>query len=128
MDFNRIKDLLISLAKANGLTLADLQERDPKTGLLAWSIDWNDDLSESFKNDIESLQAALDLYEAALAKNDMLAAQAGLINARISAHQLMNFFDSLREDLKKAYLDSRFKWPEFPEGYKVPEHYGYKSG
>lgn len=39
----------------------------------------------------------------------------------------MNFFDAFKDDLKKAYLDPRFKRSKFPEGYKVPEHYGYKS-
>ncbi|VVE47502.1 hypothetical protein PTE30175_04388 [Pandoraea terrae] len=100
---------------------------DEEKDSFAWKIDWKDDLNESFAADVGYLQNALDLYDKALARGDLLAAQAALLDARGYAHNLMSFFDALRHDLSKAVIDPRFKWPAFPEGYKIPPHYGYEE-
>ena len=127
MDFDRIKYLLMALAKANGVGEEDLNGYNTETDEFEWSINWKSDLNKSFEMDIDRFQSGVDLYEEALAKNDLLAAKAGLQDAKIASQDLANFFDAFREDLTKMMVDPRFKWPKFPDGYKVPEHYGYKN-
>ncbi|GAB3628185.1 hypothetical protein PTE30175_05341 [Pandoraea terrae] len=127
MDFELIKQRLIALAAMHNLTDVDLDFYDEERDEFDWHINWKRDLNESFGAGIARLQASLDLYDKGLAAGDMLAAQAGLLRAGIYAHNLMSFFDALRHDLSKAVIDSRFNWPTFPEGYKIPPHYGYEE-
>lgn len=127
MDFNRVKNVLMALAKESGLTDEDLGEYNSDLDKFEWNLDWNSDLNGSFERDIEMFKGGIDLYEDALANEDLLAAKAGLQDANIAAHNLMSFFDAFREDLTKIAIDPRFNWPKFPEDYKVPKHYRYKG-
>ena len=129
MDFNKIRDLLVDLAKKNGITREELEkEVNPGTDTLAWTVEWTDDLNESFRKDIARLESAVSLHESALENGDLLAAKAGLIHIAVQLHNLESSINSLRKAVKKSYIDQRFNWPAFPDSsYKVPPQYGYKE-
>lgn len=126
MDYDRVRGLLAALAKANGLSGDDLNGYNVEADEFEWSINWRSDLNKSFAMDVERFEAGVDLYEKAFNNNDMVAAKAGLQDAKIASQNLASFFDAFMEDLTKMMTDPRFKWPKFPEKYKVPESYGYK--
>ena len=49
-------------------------------------------------------------------------------HAGIALQDLSNFFDGLMHDVKKAYGDPRFGWPNFPsDDWKIPPEYGFKE-
>jgi hypothetical protein len=57
-----------------------------------------------------------------------LTAKAGLIRAGIQLQSLSNFFEGMMHDVKKAYGEPRFNWPEFPDdNWKIPSEYGFKE-
>ena len=125
MNFDKVKNLLIELAKAHGQSDDDLSCYNAEADEFEWSINWRSDLNKSFEIDLERFEAGVDLYERALNNNDLLAAKAVLQDAKIASQNLANFFDAFMVDLTKIMTDWRFNWPKFPDGYKVPESYGY---
>jgi hypothetical protein len=60
--------------------------------------------------------------------DDLVTAQCGLIRAGGFAHQVFDTFSKIKDDCYKVLRDDmRFTWPEIPEDFKIPEHYGYKE-
>jgi len=118
INLNRINLIIQNLAKNNGVTL-----EDSDGDVFDWSVNWVEGLDESFMKDIHSLHESLDLYEKAIARGDMLAAKAGLLEAGVFAHNLTSFFDAIKDDLKRVIADERFDWPKFPDDYQVPSIY-----
>lgn len=128
MELNRIKLLLRELALSHGLTDADLREYNPVADDSEWHINWEKNLTEKFDQRMLLLEAAVDLYDSAMAKGDRLTAKAGLIHAGIQLQSLASFFDGMTHDVKKAYGEPRFNWPSFPDdNWKIPPEYGFKE-
>lgn len=128
MELNRIKTLLRDLALSHGLTDADLRAYNEEADDLEWYINWKRDQEELFEKEMRRIRDSLDLYESALNRGDKLTAKAGLIHAGIALQGLSGFFDGLMHDVKKAYADPRFGWPEFPsDDWKIPPEYGFKE-
>lgn len=128
MDLNRIKLLIQALARSHGLTEDDLNHYNEAEDDNDWHMSWKHNQAELFNKRMKRLEAAIDLYDAAVAKNDKLAAKAGLIHAGIQLQNLASFFDGMTHDVKKAYGDPRFDWPQFPEDqWRVPPEYGFKE-
>jgi len=128
MKLNRIKILLRDLALSNGMTDADLSAYNEEADDLEWYINWRKDQDTSFDERMRCLEAAVDLYDSAMKKGDKLTARAGLVRAGIQLQDLAGFFDGMTHDIKKAYGDPRFGWPEFPnDEWKIPPEYGFKE-
>ena len=128
MELNRIKLLIRDLALSHGMTDADLSAYNEEADDFEWHINWKKDQSASLDGRMRRLEAAIDLYDSAMKKGDKLTAKAGLIHAGIQLQTLASFFDGMTHDIKKAYGDPRFGWPEFPsDDWKVPPEYGFKE-
>ncbi|MBN3847837.1 hypothetical protein G3N58_13505 [Paraburkholderia sp. Ac-20342] len=128
MELNRIKLLLHGLALSHGLTDADLHAYNHTTDDFEWHIDWKKNLTETFESKTKRLKAAINLYDDAMAKGDLLTARAGLVRAGIQLQSLASFFDGMTHDVKKAYGEPHFNWPVFPDGnWKIPPEYDFKS-
>ena len=129
LDFNCIKNTIIELAETHGISRQQLIDCwNEETEALDWSINYRNDLQKEFECDAEKLQAAINLYHAAIKNNDLLTAECALLDAGIWAHNLTNFFENIKDDLKKALIEKQqFNWPEIPEGYQIPKHYNYKN-
>ena len=118
-NFNQLKQILIDITSANNITMQDLKEGD-------WSVDYRIDLQKDFTEELKKMQYGLDLYAAAMAQGDRLAASAALMDVRIATQALSVFFDCFTDDLIRVKRQD-FDWPEFPEDYKIPAHYNYKG-
>ncbi|WP_233833525.1 hypothetical protein [Paraburkholderia sp. ZP32-5] len=128
MELDRIKLLLCELALSHGLTDADLRKYNQVDDDFEWHIDWSRNLTEEFRRSMQLLEAALDLYDSAMSRGDKLTAKAGLIRAGIRLQTLENFFASLTHDVKKAYSETNFNWPDFPsDSWKIPGEYNFKD-
>jgi hypothetical protein len=127
MELNKIQRLLRDLAFSHGLTDEDLNSYDEVSDDFEWHIDWKQGLSESLDKRMKLLTAAVALYEAAMSQGDALTAKAALIHAGVQLQTLSGFFDGVTHDVKKAYSDPRFNWPEFPDGWKIPPNYRFKE-
>ncbi|MGF6573837.1 hypothetical protein ABH945_005958 [Paraburkholderia sp. GAS333] len=128
MELNRIKLLLRELALSHGLTDGDLRKYDQKNDDFEWHIDWKLNLSDELESNMRLLEAAIDLYDSAIGKEDRLTAKAALVDAGITLQGMAAFFDGLTHDIKKAYRDPRFGWPDFPdENWTIPSEYGFRE-
>ncbi|WP_420993163.1 hypothetical protein ACKI2N_023550 [Cupriavidus sp. 30B13] len=126
-NFEIFKSLLLDLAESKGITEDDLDGYDEARDEFNWHINWKRNLDDWFEMKMQRICDAIELYEAATKQGDLLAARAGLQDVRLATHDLMNFFDDIREDLIKISSDSRFGWPDFPDDYKIPEVYNYSK-
>ena len=128
MNLNKIKLLLQELAFSHGMTDDDLNAYNETSDDFEWHINWKDDQGNSFDERMCRLDAAINLYDSAMAKGDRLTAKAGLIRAGIELQTLANFFDGMAHDIKKAYGYSRFDWPKFPnDDWKIPPEYDFRE-
>lgn len=129
-DFTSIQQLIIELAKMQGITLEQMQNSwNAETEDLDWRVDYENDLQERYARKIFILQESIRLHKQAMKEGDLLTARSGLMRASLAAHNLSSFFDALKEDLEKIWLHDSptFTWPEFPEDYTISEHYDYKG-
>lgn len=101
MNLNKIKLLLQELAFSHGMTDDDLNAYNETSDDFEWHINWKDDQGNSFDERMCRLDAAINLYDSAMAKGDRLTAKAGLIRAGIELQTLANFFDGMAHDIKK---------------------------
>lgn len=122
-NFNRVKILLLQLAKSHGLSDENLAYFDENKNQFDWSINWKEDLDKSFSNDVNHMHENLNIYEEAISKGDLIAARTSLLYASIFAHNLTSLIESIKDDLNQASIDERFKWPEIPENYQIPKCY-----
>jgi hypothetical protein len=128
MELDRLKLLLRELALSNGLKDTDLRKYNHVHDDFEWHIDWSLNLTEEFKRNMQILEEALDLYDSAMLCGDKLTARAGLIRAGIRLQTLENFFANLTHDIKRAYSEPNFNWPEFPgDSWKIPDEYNFKE-
>jgi hypothetical protein len=127
MDYESIKRTLVDLAMSHNLTAEDLNAYSEEDASFDWHIDWKSDLNFIFSKNVDNLGKSIELYQNAMATNDLITAQVGLLRAGVSSHNLMSFFDALRHDLNRAIIDPRFHWPEIPEDYKIPSKYGFNE-
>ncbi|UAW64782.1 hypothetical protein KMZ15_03740 [Mycoavidus sp. HKI] len=124
LDFNRFKACLMEFLQTHGLTYADLKASHKKTGFSIWHINWKSDLNDDFKEDLDLLKNAIDLYDRALSEKDVLAAKAGLMSASIRTLDLStSSFWSISHDLTKILNNKNFNWPSIGRSYAIPKEY-----
>lgn len=116
MDFEAIKQRLLALARANGMTDDALSAVDPRTGRFAWQTDWGRDLA-SWSSDIAGALAR-DIRQFDRARDDRLvdATHGALLNTRDDLDELIGLMTGLRHDINKMLGDRRFGWPGEPDG------------
>ncbi|BBO59833.1 hypothetical protein [Mycoavidus sp. B2-EB] len=127
VDLNKIQIILMDFAKSHSVTDEELERVDKRTGRLIWGINLKDDFNKSFNERLLALQIAFDGYEEASVQKDWRAVRAILQRIRLINFQLYNFSNAIGTALENAWSDEYFKWPSFPEDYKVPAHYNYKE-
>jgi hypothetical protein len=118
-DFNELKGILLDISSAEDITLEMLRND--------WSVDYSIDLQKDFLIELQNFQYGMDLYRAALAQEDKLAARMGLMDTSIAAQRLSDFFECFNDDITRVLTDKAFERPEFPGDYKIPAHYEYKG-
>ncbi|BBO59590.1 hypothetical protein [Mycoavidus sp. B2-EB] len=127
VDLNKIQIILMDFVKSYGVTDEELERVDKRTGRLIWGINLKDDFNKSFNEKLLALQIAFDGYEEASVQKDWRAVRAILQRIRLINFQLYNFSNAIGTALENAWSDEYFKWPSFPEDYKVPAHYNYEE-
>jgi hypothetical protein len=78
---------------------------------------------ESLQKDIRNLNLTIELFFNAKENKDELAIQAALLRISTFLSGISGVFEQTRED-----IDRYVRIPEiadFPENYKIPEHYNY---
>ncbi|CAM7957863.1 MULTISPECIES: hypothetical protein [Enterobacteriaceae] len=78
---------------------------------------------ESFQKDIKNLNLTIELFFTAKENKDELTMQAALLRISTFLSGISGIFEQTRED-----IDRYVKIPhiaDFPENYKIPEHYNY---
>ncbi|MDT6962368.1 hypothetical protein QTN24_12745 [Cupriavidus sp. SZY C1] len=123
--FESIRIALLDLALSRGLVEDQLRQFDEMTGKYDWTLILSDDLDRAFEKDVEHLMRAMKLFDLASRKNDELTQCVALLRASIFAHKLEGFFDDLMSDLRRAATNPDMRWPEIPDGFNIPEEYGY---
>ncbi|UAW64322.1 hypothetical protein KMZ15_01090 [Mycoavidus sp. HKI] len=127
LDFNRFKARLMEFLQSHGLTYSDLKTTHKRTGYASY-IDWRADYNKSFKTDFEKLERAIELYNKALPKKDMLAAKASFVYAYVRMGSLASSpFDAISHDLTRVLNNKSFNWPSFKKGYTIPSKYFCKE-
>ncbi|BBE08876.1 Uncharacterized protein MCB1EB_0715 [Mycoavidus cysteinexigens] len=124
LDFNKFKSRLMEFLQSYGLKYSDLKASHKRTGYLRWRIDWRADYNKSFKRDFEKMKNAIELYNKALSKKDVLAAKAGLMDVSIRIGLLASSpFNAISHDLTRALNNKFFSWPSLGKGYTIPVEY-----
>ncbi|MEI7367196.1 hypothetical protein PJ912_01575 [Pectobacterium colocasium] len=116
-----INDLFFELMKNN--FIAVLKKKNTSSiEIDDLSIDYNGQLNEQFLNQLNCLKVHTDLLQKASTEHDELAMQSALLKLRSHAMTLSSFFEAIAED--SEVLLKMNNWPEIPEGYQLPAHYG----
>ena len=74
MKIDRVRRTFRDLAISHGLTDADLKAYNEVTNEFDWNVDWKRDITNYFGKRMGRLEAAFDLYDAAMTANDRLTA------------------------------------------------------
>jgi len=126
IDLNALRDLLIALAGAHGVTREDMADGwNEEEGTSQWRMSYKADLNQGLRRDIQKLVGFSGVCEMARRDNDTLAMRAALIDMRIYAMNVGSAFDALAEDIRKI---SNLKYDEpgslrFPDPYYFPDQY-----
>lgn len=83
----------------------------------------DDSIVESIQEDIRKLNLTIELFFNAKENNDELAIQAALLRISTFLSGICGVFDQTREDIDRFTLIQ--DTADFPETYKIPEHYNY---
>ncbi|WP_112069782.1 DUF6853 family protein [Herbaspirillum rubrisubalbicans] len=119
-----IQSAFLQLTSSIGLTIDEMNAEIKDDGQFEWFIDYETSLSERHEYDLSKLLRYFEIHCKARRNNDQLTAFAALLFAKVSAHNLKNLFENIEDEIDKVmFRDSRFTWPEIPEGYKFPEDY-----
>jgi len=78
---------------------------------------------DSIQKDITNLNLTIELFLKAKENNDELAIQAALLRISAFLSGIYGVFEQAREDIDRFILIP--DTVDFPEGYKIPEHYNY---
>lgn len=78
---------------------------------------------ESIQRDIKNLNLTIKLFFNAKENNDELAIQAALLRISTFLSGISGVFYQTGEDIDRFTLLSNIE--DFPENYKIPEHYNY---
>ncbi|TDY86722.1 UNVERIFIED_ORG: hypothetical protein DFO49_4640 [Herbaspirillum seropedicae] len=118
-----VQELFTSLAKDIGLSREEMMAESGKQS--SWALDYGISLDQQFGKYLDRLIFLFSLSKRAKMEKDDLAAFAALLGARLYAHKLMNLFENIEDEIDKVlFMDARFIWPEIPENYDFPDHYG----
>lgn len=129
INFSKTKDLLVKLALDQGETIDAIKHPwNPETEDLNWHWMCEEAKNEELNADWKNLYEAIRLYDLAYSNGDLITARCGLTLARLAALNISSYFDALSNDLTKLVLDrERFKWPDSPASYSIPEFYKYSG-
>lgn len=78
---------------------------------------------DSIQKGINNLNLTIELFLKAKENNDELAMQAALLRISTFLSGIYDVLDQTREDVDRFILIPDMA--DFPEGYKIPEHYNY---
>ncbi|WP_413737740.1 hypothetical protein ACL2XP_06295 [Sodalis sp. RH21] len=116
LKFEKIKKILSSIA----LKKIDNSQKEDKL-----FIDRSSNLDEKFIRQLDLINNVISLLETASTQNDELATQAALSYLRTHAMSFSDFFYVIVDDID-TLLD-KSSWAEFPENYKIPDHYNFRE-
>ncbi|MBV8622565.1 MAG: hypothetical protein JO174_03670 [Herbaspirillum sp.] len=120
-----VQEVFLSLAQSIGLSKKEMMAEIDDNEQCHWVLDYEISLDDQFNRHLERLIFLFGLSKKARMERDELAAFAALVGARVYAHRLMNLFENIEGELDKVlFRDARFIWPEIPENYEFPDHYG----
>lgn len=119
VNFNEVQNLLVALAKGNGVSMEVLLEDED------WQVNYRRSLQEKFEKSFGYFLEAIRLARDAYAEGDVVSARCGLVEAIVRAGILQDFFGAIDADLIKILRE--VDWPEIPEGYEIPERYKYQE-
>lgn len=116
-ELNKIKGLIELLSSLSGA--------DNRFSPDNWSIDYELNLDEELKKELDSLQVELNLLQDSLKENDLVTAKCALTMVRMHSLNLSGFFMNIFEDIEKVGWSEKTKIPIIPDGYEIPKHYNY---
>lgn len=111
------KNALMKFAKDRGMTEACVNEK--------WSVAYKKNAQEKFELHLIRFLNGMSLFRKASDHDDRIAAAYGLVEAKVAASMLRDFFGALDEDIVRAMID--FDRPIIPSDYEPPAHYQYKK-
>ncbi|TCV91092.1 hypothetical protein [Biostraticola tofi] len=110
--FDEMKDIFLDLLSHKSDLPIDIDDL---------SINYNRSLEELLIKQLTLLHLKTKLLALAKNNDDELAMQSALLRLRTHAMSLSSFFDNIVEDTEVILRTGT--WPEFPEDYKIPNHY-----
>ncbi|MCX8565468.1 MAG: hypothetical protein ON057_000195 [Glomeribacter sp. 1016415] len=124
LDFNKFRACIIEFFLSHDLIDVFKKAACGEDEFFIWNLKWKRDYNEDFKEDLDLLKDAIDLYDRALSGKDMLAAKAGLMRASIKIQDLSTSpFWSISHNLIRILNNKNYNWPSLRKGYAIPREY-----
>ncbi len=86
-------------------------------------MDVSDDIDNILNIYLDLIRQKFNILPLAKEQNDEFAMRSALLEICAHAMSLSSFFDAIRDDTEQLALLEN--WPDFPEDYKLPDHYKY---
>lgn len=93
-----------------------------------WDSDLSGEFDDGLNNDLESLCKEARLLMDALKNHDLVTAKYAITNASVISHNLLTFFEGIKNDIDRAGWSGEYMWPDIPEGFHPPPKYKYFNG
>jgi hypothetical protein len=121
IDFEKLKQTILLAAQKQGLS----EEYVIKN----WHINYKINQNEEFIGILSNFQKEIKLLNQAITNNDLLTSIRAIVRAKVYSQLLADFFEKINDDIFQLGWGDELKdkWPDIPEGYKVPAHYDYEE-
>jgi hypothetical protein len=121
IDFEELKQTILLAAKKQGLSEEYVNEN--------WMIAYDFNENKKYTVILSNLKEEIKLLNQAIVANDLLTSIRAIVRAGMYSQLLADFFDKINDDIFQLGWGDELKgkWPDLPEGYKVPAHYDYEE-